>query len=126
MKGHEVAGETRKLEAAEINVGKLLTSGDFEFVIPEYQRPYAWGAEESLQLLSDLLGALKRDTDEPYFLGSIVLVKSPNVARSEVIDGQQRITTLTLLLSLLRDLVANDDLRRSIHVLIEKPAVEWG
>lgn len=120
-----MAGETRRLEAAEINIGRLLTSGDFEFVIPEYQRPYAWGAEESLQLLSDLLGALERDTDEPYFLGSIVLVKSPNVARSEVIDGQQRITTLTLLLSLLRDLVANDDLRRSIHNLIEKPAVEW-
>lgn len=120
-----VAGETRKLEAAEINVGKLLTSGDFEFVIPEYQRPYAWGAEESLQLLSDLLGALEMGTDEPYFLGSIVLVKSPSVARSEIIDGQQRITTLTLLLSLLRDLVANDDLRRSIHDLIEKPALEW-
>lgn len=125
MKGHLVAGETRRLEAAEISVGRLLTSDDFEFVIPEYQRPYAWGAEESLQLLSDLLGALERDTDEPYFLGSIVLVKSPNVARSEVIDGQQRITTLTLLLSLLRDLVANEELRRSIHDLIEKPAVVW-
>ena len=118
-------GETRRLEAAEINVGRLLTSGDFEFVIPEYQRPYAWGPEESVQLLSDLLGALERDTDEPYFLGSVVLVKSPNLPRSEVIDGQQRITTLTLLLSLLRDLVENEDLRRSIHALIEKPGVEW-
>ncbi|MDO5701259.1 MAG: DUF262 domain-containing protein [Bowdeniella nasicola] len=120
-----MAPNTRRLEAAEINIGKLLTSGDYEFVIPEYQRPYAWGVEESLQLLSDLLGALDRDTDEPYFLGSIVLVKSPDAARSEVIDGQQRITTLTLLLSLLRDLVKNTDLRRSIHELIEKPAVEW-
>ncbi|MDN6199427.1 DUF262 domain-containing protein [Corynebacterium flavescens] len=120
-----MAKETRRLEAAEISVGKLLTSGDFEFVIPEYQRPYAWGAEESLQLLSDLFGALDRDTDEPYFLGSIVLVKSPNDPRSEVIDGQQRITTLTLILSLLRDLADNDDLRRSIHSLIEKSAVEW-
>lgn len=35
MKGHLVAGETRRLEAAEISVGRLLTSGDFEFVIPE-------------------------------------------------------------------------------------------
>lgn len=120
-----MAGETRRLEAAEISIGKLLTMGDFEFVIPEYQRPYAWGAEESLQLLSDLIGALDRDTGEPYFLGSIVLVKSPHDPRSEVIDGQQRITTLTLLLSLLRDLVKNTDLRNSIHTLIEKPAVEW-
>ena len=88
-----MTGMTRRLEAAEINVGTLLTSGDYEFVIPEYQRPYAWGKEESSQLLSDLLGALDRDTDEPYFLGSIVLVKTPNEPRSEVIDGQQRITT---------------------------------
>ncbi len=58
MKDSRVAGET-KLGAAEINVRRLLTSSD-EFVIPEYQRPYAWGAEESLQLLSDLLGAMER------------------------------------------------------------------
>lgn len=120
-----MTGMTRRLEAAEISVGRLLTSGDYEFVIPEYQRPYAWGKEESSQLLSDLLGALDRDTDEPYFLGSIVLVKTPNEPRSEVIDGQQRITTLTLLLALIRDLVESGDLRRDINSLIEKPAVEW-
>lgn len=120
-----MAEGSRQLEAAEISVGKLFTSGDFEFVIPEYQRPYAWGTEESLQLLSDLTDALNRDIHEPYFLGSIVLVKSPGMPRSEVIDGQQRVTTLTLLLSLLRDLVTNEDLRRDIHKLIEEPAVEW-
>lgn len=120
-----MTGETRGLEAAEISIGKLLTSGDYEFVIPEYQRPYAWGVEETLQLLSDLTGALDRDTNEPYFLGSIVLVKSPNSPRAEVIDGQQRTTTLTLLLAILRDLTDNEDLRRSIHGLIEKPAIEW-
>lgn len=120
-----MSSQVRRLEAAEISVGRLLTSGDYEFVIPEYQRPYAWGIEQSLQLLADLKGALDRDTDEPYFLGSIVLVKAPSAALAEVIDGQQRITTLTLLLSLLRDLAANDDLRRDIHKLIEEPAVEW-
>lgn len=112
------------LKAAEINIGKLFTS-DFDFVIPEYQRPYTWGADETLQLLSDLTSALERDTDEPYFLGSVVLVKDPGSTRSEVIDGQQRLTTLTLILGTLRDLVENDDLRRDIHVLIEEPAVAW-
>lgn len=120
-----MGGETNMLEAAEMNIGKLLTSDDFEFVIPEYQRPYAWGPDESLQLLSDLLGALERDTAEPYFLGSIVLVKSPHDPRSEVIDGQQRTTTLTLLLAILRDLTSNKDLADSIHTFIEKPAVSW-
>lgn len=120
-----MTGENRQLDAKEISVGRLLNDGDYEFVIPEYQRPYAWGVEETLQLLSDLLGALERDTDDPYFLGSVVLVKDPNNPRAEVIDGQQRLTTLTLLLSLLRDLATDDELRRDIHRLIEEPAVGW-
>lgn len=120
-----MAGELNRIEAKEISVGKLFHSGDYEFEIPEYQRPYAWGAEESLQLLSDLSGALERDTEEPYFLGSIVLVKAPGNPRSEVIDGQQRLTTLTILLALLRDLVDNQSLQQSIHKLIETEALEW-
>ena len=112
------------LKAAEINLGKLFTD-DFDFVIPEYQRPYAWGTEETMQLLSDLQGALERDTDEPYFLGSIVLVKGPDSPRSEVIDGQQRLTTLTVLIAVLRDLVGTDSLKADIHKFIEEPAVEW-
>ena len=120
-----MSGELNRIEAKEINVGKLFHSGDYEFEIPEYQRPYAWGVEESLQLLSDLSGALERDTEEPYFLGSIVLVKAPGNPRSEVIDGQQRLTTLTILLALLRDLVDNQSLRQSIHKLIETEALEW-
>lgn len=120
-----MAGETRQLDAKEISVGRLLHDGDYEFVIPEYQRPYAWGTEETLQLLSDLLEALERDTNEPYFLGSVVLVKAPGDARAEVIDGQQRLTTITLLLSLLRDLTTDEDLRSDIHELVEEPAVSW-
>lgn len=112
------------LKAAEISLGKLFTD-DFDFVIPEYQRPYTWGTEESLQLLSDLTSALERDTDEPYFLGSVVLVKESGSSHSEVIDGQQRLTTLTLLLGILRDLVENPKLREAIHKFIEEPAVEW-
>lgn len=77
-KGQVLAGENRQLDAKEISVGRLLNDSDYKLVILEYQRPYAWGVEETLQLLSDLLGALERDTDEPYFLGSVVLVKDPN------------------------------------------------
>lgn len=112
------------LKAAEINLGKIF-SDDFEFEIPEYQRPYAWTTEETLQLLSDLEGAMVRDDEEPYFLGSIVLVKDPSKARSEVIDGQQRLTTLTILLAVLRDLVDDPRLADAIHRLVEEPAVEW-
>ena len=112
------------MKAAEINLGKLFTN-DFDFVIPEYQRPYAWGQEEALQLLADLEGALERDTEEPYFLGSVVLVKDAASSHSEVIDGQQRLTTLTILLSVLRDLVDDPAFRSAVHGFVEEPAVEW-
>lgn len=112
------------LKAAEINLGRLFTE-DYDFVIPEYQRPYTWGTEETLQLLSDLKSALDRDTAEPYFLGSLVLVKDPSSSKSEVIDGQQRLTTLSVILAVLRDLVEDPDLSRDIHKLIEEPAVSW-
>lgn len=112
------------MKAAEINLGKLFTN-DFDFVIPEYQRPYAWGQEEALQLLADFEGALERDTEEPYFLGSVVLVKDAASSHSEVIDGQQRLTTLTILLSVLRDLVDDPAFRSAVHGFVEEPAVEW-
>lgn len=119
-----MAKPRQPLKAAEISLGKLF-SNDFDFVIPEYQRPYTWGADETMQLLSDLQSALERDTDEPYFLGSLVLVKEEGVTKSEVIDGQQRLTTISLILGVLRDLVDNQNMRRAIHEFLEKPAVEW-
>ena len=112
------------IAAVEINLDKLFTD-EYEFVIPEYQRPYTWGVEHAVQLLVDLQEALERDLDEPYFLGSIVLVKDAQSPRAEVIDGQQRLVTLTLLLAVLRDIVEDLSLRKDIHERVEKPAVEW-
>lgn len=112
---------TQPLKAAELPLKKVFTE-DYQFVIPEYQRPYAWGEEEARQLLSDLEDALERDSTEPYFLGSIVLVKGAD-SRAEVIDGQQRLTTLTILLATMRDLATDPELSSAIHTLIEEPAV---
>lgn len=87
---------------------------DFVFRIPRYQRPYAWQVDHSLALLDDLVGPVRsvaRLSDipslAPYFLGSIVLVKG-SAPDSDVIDGQQRLTTLTILLAVLRELVSSD------------------
>jgi hypothetical protein len=114
----------KPIEAGELQLGKLFTA-DYDFVIPDYQRPYSWGKDECLQLLDDLLGALERDIDEPYFLGSVVLVKEKGVPAAEVIDGQQRLTTLTLLLAVLRDLAAEDGLRTAIQAFVVEPEVVW-
>ena len=81
---------------------------DFEFQIPVYQRPYAWDLEQVGELFDDLVSALNHSETEPYFLGSIVLIKHTSNPRSDVIDGQQRLTTLTMLLCVLRELTDAD------------------
>lgn len=114
----------KPIDAGEVQLGKLFTA-EFDFEIPDYQRPYAWGRGETLQLLDDLQSSLDRDTDEPYFLGSIVLVKEKGVPAAEVIDGQQRLTTLTILFAVLRDLATEAALRVDIQKFVEEPEVLW-
>lgn len=110
----------KDLTAGEYALRKIFSS-DYEFTIPDYQRPYAWGKEQALQLLDDLEGALVRDTDEPYFLGSIVLVKAGSDPRAEVIDGQQRLTTLSILFAVLRDLTGNSKLAAELAKVVVEP-----
>jgi len=114
----------KPIDAGEVQLGKLFTA-EYDFAIPDYQRPYAWGKDETLQLLDDLQSSLDRDTDEPYFLGSVVLVKEKGIATAEVIDGQQRLTTLTIVFSVLRDLAVNPSLRADIQKFVEEPEVVW-
>lgn len=109
----------KKLDAGEYPLEKVFLS-DFEFTIPDYQRPYSWGTEQALQLLDDLNGAIDRDSDEPYFLGSLVLVRD-NGRQAEVIDGQQRLTTLSILFSVMRDVSQNDDLARELDQFLREP-----
>ncbi len=87
-------------------MGKIF-SDDYAFEIPMYQRPYIWEEETVQQLLDDIKEAKERGGDEPYFLGSIVLIKNDGDAKSQVVDGQQRLTTLTMLFCVLREL-SND------------------
>lgn len=82
------------------NVLELLGSGRKKpFLIPEYQRPYAWTEDEAATLFDDLweFGSLGTQEEKTYFLGSIVSYDNAN-NEQEIIDGQQRITSLFLLL----------------------------
>src|ERR1700760_3860660 len=99
---------TTKIEAHERTVGDIF-SDLYQFEIPPYQRPYAWEEEQARELLIDLLDAMDNGdvSGGLYFLGSIVLVKPPADSRARVIDGQQRLTTMTILLSVLRDLTTD-------------------
>lgn len=88
----------KRISGAEYALAKIFSS-DFDFIIPSYQRPYAWTVDQTSELFDDLLAFSQMDGEEGYFLGSIVLIKAEDVAFSEVIDGQQRLTTLTILLA---------------------------
>jgi uncharacterized protein with ParB-like and HNH nuclease domain len=94
----------QRLEASEKALRKIFCA-DYDFLIPDYQRPYVWGKEQAAELLHDLSSALDRDDEgEPYFLGSVVLIKQPDVPRAQVVDGQQRLTILTILFAVLAHL----------------------
>ncbi|MFC7669015.1 DUF262 domain-containing protein [Hymenobacter humi] len=77
------------------------------FRIPSYQRAYVWGKDQVYELLDDLSFALNENPADEYFLGSIVLRKQTekklDYEEYEVLDGQQRLTTLLLLLAVIRD-----------------------
>jgi hypothetical protein len=94
-----------RLQAAESTIGEIL-SDRYRFTIPRYQRPYAWTTDQAGEMFADLLSAAKcehkLEDSDPYFLGSIVLVKEEGDAGAEVVDGQQRLTTLMTLLSVIR------------------------
>lgn len=89
---------SKKISGAEYALSKIFSS-DFEYVIPSYQRPYAWTPDQAGELFEDLIAFFQAEQEEGYFLGSIVLIKSEDSAYSQVIDGQQRLTTLTILLA---------------------------
>lgn len=89
---------SKKISGAEFPLSKIFSS-DFEYVIPSYQRPYAWTVDQASELFDDLLAFYQAEDEEGYFLGSIVLIKTEGAPYSQVIDGQQRLTTLTILLA---------------------------
>lgn len=86
----------------------MLNEAGRRFVIPEYQRPYRWGKDECETLWEDILSVFgDGENIEEYFLGSIVAYKNEK-NELEIIDGQQRITTLTLLFRAVYELLKTE------------------
>ena len=109
---------THTLTAKEQPLAKIF-SDEYMFSIPAYQRPYSWGVDQAQELLDDLLGYMRTggtrlEDIPPYFLGSLVLIKEESSPRAQVVDGQQRLTTLTLLLACIRAVVTDENVRRGI------------
>lgn len=90
------------IEVNKQSVKQLLETGKANsFIIPEYQRPYAWGIDQIETLFEDLweftASIAETDSKSTYFLGSVVSYENEK-GEQEIIDGQQRITSLFLLL----------------------------
>lgn len=98
---------------------KTLLESNF-FVVPRFQRPYSWDRENVDDLWQDAI----LSEDEDYFIGSFVFwVDDTNDNSYNIVDGQQRITTITLLLVVLRNallILGDESLANGIHRLIER------
>jgi len=100
-------------------IRKIFGDSDSYYIIPDYQRPYSWENEHIEQLWDDIVSAMESG-EEMYFLGPIILIKTKE--GFEVVDGQQRLITLTILFCVLRDLYFKEDssIINSIKSLIDQ------
>jgi uncharacterized protein with ParB-like and HNH nuclease domain len=98
----------------------MLTAG--YYLIPRFQRPYSWDRENTQEFWDDIV----RDAPPDYFIGSMVVYKEGS-QRFGVVDGQQRLTTITILLCVLRNTLADlghRDLAEGIHNLVERRNID--
>ena len=105
-------------QPAELTVSELFTSG--QYTIPIYQRNYTWGKGEIEQLLQDLMdeASLKQEHQKDYYLGSLVVHQRKD-GKFEIIDGQQRHTTLCILMAVLKNEYGEDGISQGINLAFE-------
>lgn len=107
-----------KISCLDKEVGKLL--GEAFYRIPRFQRPYSWDHGNLEEFWNDTIV----DNDSDYFIGNFVFYQDNDTLG--VVDGQQRLTTITLMLCALRDVMQEQgfrDLAKGIHLLIERPNI---
>lgn len=100
-----MASQKSQMRVDQFGIGKILK--DFILTVPSHQRDYSWTDLEVRTLLQDLAKAIS-DNESEYFLGTIVTIPG-TTGRLEVIDGQQRLATITVLLCQIRRYLAGKD-----------------
>lgn len=126
-------------EASDRRIQQVLFS-QRKYRVPRYQRPYAWGIEQISEFWNDLI-----TNTEPYFLGSLVFCteREKEDGYDEIIDGQQRLLTITIFIAVLRDVavlldqsvaeryqrqdiaVEDRDGKQSYRIIPDDPLVEY-
>ena len=110
-------------KTSTVAVGDLLSESNV-FRMPIFQRPYSWNEETALELLGDIIDAMERagKRRSSYFLGPIILARKSSKTPYDIVDGQQRLVTLTAALAVLRDLSPPGDLQDELQETIKRPA----
>lgn len=107
-----------EIDAKKSGINSIFTN--FWFVVPEYQRAYVWDSDQVNDLLDDLWFAFENKKESEYFLGSLVLknLNNNDYEEFEVLDGQQRLTTLYLLMGVIRDFSSVPQLKKNCNMHI--------
>ena len=113
----------KSIEGKELKVAKIFCS-DHTFRVPPYQRPYAWTSEKANELFDDLFSFYNDAPEEAYFLGSIVLIRNGDTADHDVIDGQQRLITLSILLASLISVFTSESRKNDYIGYLVEPGKE--
>jgi len=109
-----------KIEANDKDIRDVFKLGYFK--IPRFQRPYSWEKDEVENFWNDVV----KDTAPEYFIGSMVVYQDTKPYFG-IVDGQQRLTTITLILSAIRDAfikINEADLAKGVHLYVEQPNID--
>jgi hypothetical protein len=111
-------GQREKVITSIKSISDLIE--EYPFCVPSYQRPYVWGNEQIYKLLNDIYAAFERNKSEAYFIGTVILYKrtrsgGDETAVYELLDGQQRFTTLWLIAVAFSKTGCNTDLNRFLR-----------
>ncbi|GAA9191325.1 hypothetical protein HpHA192_11110 [Helicobacter pylori] len=99
----------------------LVVGNDTYYQIPIYQRPYQWGKEQCEELLNDLFENYEDHGEDDYFCGSLVFIQLDKDNKTDIVDGQQRLSTFILLAKVLATLYDKDkDLNKTSRDFLEK------
>lgn len=100
------------MQASETSLQQVI-EGTKQYLVPLFQRPYSWQKSEWETLWNDLVELCEAENPRPHFMGAIVTLPIPSapegVGQYLLIDGQQRLTTVLILLSALRDIAKKSD-----------------
>ena len=111
---------TKGLIEANKGILKKIFSEEFWFIVPQYQRPYVWQEEIIQELIDDLYYAFENKQNSEYFLGALVLKRTTEkeFREYEILDGQQRLTTLCMMMAVIRDLIKKTQYKYTLSQMI--------